>query len=84
MENLVMGFFYGVIVVELLICIIKMFIDARDMKKETDLFENVLDMHLKETMILSDMADRLNVLENKVGITHEDTDEEENKNEEEK
>ena len=85
-KSLIMGFFYGIIAIELLICIIKMFIDTKNMKNESNLLDEMmksdLDVHHVTLRIMNDMADRLNVIEDKLGISHEKNEENEEKEEE--
>lgn len=85
-KALIMGFFYGVVVIELLICIIKMFIDTKNMKEDSrimdQLLESDMEAHIATMTIIDDIAKRLNVIENKIGISHEDKDENEKEEEE--
>lgn len=83
-EGLIVGFFYGIIVIEFLICIIKMFIDTKNIKEDSKIIDQLLksdmEAHKATMVIIDDMATRLNVIEDKIGISYED----ENKKEEEK
>ena len=87
-KGLIMGFFYGILAIELLVCIIKMFIDTKNMKNESNLLDEMmksdLDVHHATMTIMNDMADRLNVIEDKLGISHEENEEHEVKDEEHK
>ena len=78
---LVTGLINGVIITELLICIVKMFIDAKNTKEESKLLDEMmksdLEMHHVTMTIMNDMADRLNVVEKKLGIEYNEENEEE-------
>ena len=80
-KYLMMGLVYGVIITELLICIVKMFMDAKNMKNESRLLDEMmksdLEMHHTTLTIMNDMADRLNVVEKKLGIEYDEENEEE-------
>ena len=80
-KYLIMGFVYGIIVTELLICIVKMFMDAKNMKEESKLLDemmkNDLEAHHATLTVMNDMADRLNVVEKKLGIEYDEENEEE-------
>ena len=78
---LVTGLINGVIITELLICIVKMFIDAKNTKEESrlldEMMKNDLEAHHATLTVMSDMADRLNVVEKKLGIEYNEENEEE-------
>lgn len=80
-KYLIMGLVYGVIITELLICIVKMFIDTKNMKNESRLLDEMmksdLETHHATLTIMNDMADRLNVVEKKLGIEYNEENEEE-------
>ena len=80
-KYLIMGFVYGIIVTELLICIVKMFMDAKNMKEESKLLDemmkNDLEAHHATLTVMSDMTDRLDIVEKKLGIEYNEENEEE-------
>lgn len=78
---LVTGLINGVIITELLICIVKMFIDAKNTKEESrlldEMMKNDLEAHHATLTVMNDMANRLNVVEKKLGIEYNEENEEE-------